>query len=73
VIQIELGSRSWARWPTVVMNISRILRAVDENIDGLLSLDFLQQFSQVILDPRACTITFIESSRELAFLPQLDR
>lgn len=51
-VSFQLGQ--WkSRRAVVIMDLSRILPAYDERIDGLLGLDFLQEFPSVVIDSKA--------------------
>ena len=57
-VALELGPRSWRR-RVAVMDLSRVLSNYQERIDGLLGLDFLMEFSRVVLNFQDRTVTFI--------------
>lgn len=43
------------------MDLARLLAVYDERVDGLLGLDFLQEFSSVLIDTETKKITFRKS------------
>jgi hypothetical protein len=45
------------KWPVMVTDLSQVLSAYSEKPDGVLGLDFLQEFSNVVLDLKGKTIT----------------
>jgi hypothetical protein len=57
-VKLELGGRRWGKWPVAVMDLSEILSAYQGKIDGVLGLDFLQQFRVAVVDLTGKTITF---------------
>ena len=57
-VQLQVGEWKWKRRGVVVMDLARLLAAYDERVDGLLGLDFLQEFSSILIDRETKTITF---------------
>ena len=57
-VQLQLGEWKWKRRRVAVMNLTRLLAVYDERVDGLLGLDFLEEFSSVSIDIQARKITF---------------
>ena len=57
-VQFQLGEWQWKRCTVVVMDLSRVLAVYNERVDGLLGLDFLKQFSSVLIDTQTRKITF---------------
>lgn len=57
-VELQVGNMIWKKWPVKVMDQSETLSAYLENPDGILGLDFLQEFSNVALDLEAKTVTF---------------
>jgi hypothetical protein len=57
-VQLELGEWRWKHRRVVVMDLARLLSFYDERVDGLLGLDFLQEFSSVLIDTETRKITF---------------
>jgi len=57
-VTLELGGRKWGKWPVAVMDLSEILSAYAGKIDGVLGLDFFQQFRVAVVDLAGKTITF---------------
>jgi hypothetical protein len=60
-VSLELGGRRWPKWRVAVMDLSEILSAYPGRIDGVLGLDFFQQFRVAVVDLTGKTITFCES------------
>lgn len=57
-VQLQVGEWEWKRRRVVVMDLARLLAVYDERVDGLLGLDFLQEFSSVLIDTETKKITF---------------
>jgi hypothetical protein len=57
-VLLQVGEWKWKRRAVVVMDLARLLAAHDERVDGLLGLDFLQEFSSILIDRETRTITF---------------
>jgi hypothetical protein len=55
-VTLQIGEQVWRR-RVVLMDISDILAAYQENLDGVLGLDFLRQYSRVTVDLREQTIS----------------
>jgi len=58
-VTLEVGDHTWKKRPVVVMELSQILQAYSERIDGVLGLDFFVEYSQVTIDMKNRTITFV--------------
>jgi hypothetical protein len=58
-VTLEVGAREWRRRKVSVMDLSQILSAYRERIDGLLGLDFLLEFSQAVIHLKKRVVTFI--------------
>jgi hypothetical protein len=56
-VTLQVGEHAWWRHHVVLMDISDILAAYPEKPAGVLGLDFFQQYSRVVVDLRARTIT----------------
>jgi hypothetical protein len=56
-VTLQVGEHAWWRHHVVLMDISDILAAYPEKPAGVLGLDFFQQYSRVVIDLRARTIT----------------
>ena len=56
-VTLQVGERVWWRHRVALMDISDILAAYQEKPDGVLGLDFLQQYRRVVIDFRDRTIT----------------
>lgn len=59
-VTLQVGSWKWAKRAVAVMDISQALSFYAEKPDGLIGLDFLQEFSRVVIDVKAKTISFIK-------------
>lgn len=57
-VELRVGNMTWKRWPVKVMDQSQVLSAYLDNPDGVLGLDFLQEFSSVKFDLENKTVTF---------------
>jgi hypothetical protein len=49
-VTLQVGNRTWQKYRLVAMDLSQILAAYQENLDGVLGLDFLQLFRHVDID-----------------------
>jgi Aspartyl protease len=58
-VTLEVGQRRWQRKPVAVMDLSQTLSVYKEQIDGLLGLDVLLEFSQAVIHFRNRTVTLI--------------
>jgi len=58
-VSLELGGDVWSRRRVSVMDLTAVLAAYKEPIDGLLGLDFLFEFSQAILNLKERKVTFV--------------
>ena len=59
VVTLELGQRAWPERRVTVMDLSEPLSAYQEKIGGLLGLDFLLEFSRVVIDLKQSLVSFI--------------
>lgn len=60
-VTLELGGRKFEKYRVAVMDLREILSHYREKIDGVLGLDFLLQFSEITINRKDKTITFVES------------
>jgi len=58
-VTLEVGQRIWRRRKVAVMDLSQVLSAYKERVDGLLGLDFLLEFSQAVIHLKKRVVTFI--------------
>lgn len=58
-VTLELGRHVWQRRRVAVMDLSPILSAYQEPVDGLLGMDFFLEFSQSVINLKERTITFV--------------
>jgi hypothetical protein len=56
-VELQVGSAVWKDWPVKVMDQSQALSAYLDNPDGVLGIDFLQEFSSAVFDMTGGTIT----------------
>jgi hypothetical protein len=49
-VTLRVGNRTWQKFRLVAMDLSQILAAYQEHLDGVLGLDFLQNFRHVDID-----------------------
>jgi hypothetical protein len=57
-VQLQVGEWKWKRCTVVVMDLARVLAVYNERVDGLLGLDFVEEFSSILIDRETRTITF---------------
>ena len=57
-IRLQVGSREWPKARVAVMDLSQVVSGYQENIDGLLGLDFFREFSSVTINVKEKTIVF---------------
>jgi hypothetical protein len=58
-VTLEVGRHVWQRRRVAVMDLSPMLSAYQEAIDGLLGMDFLLEFSQSVINLKDRTVTFV--------------
>ncbi len=71
-ITLQVGAMKWEKRRVAVMDLSQVLSVYSEKIDGILGLDFLQQFRKVIINIKDQSISFIGqagSNEERQLLP----
>lgn len=51
-VSFQVGNQIWPKYRVAVMDLSQVVSIYEENIDGILGLDFLQAFRQVRIDLR---------------------
>jgi len=71
-ITLQVGAMKWEKRRVAVMDLSQVLSVYSEKIDGILGLDFLQQFREVIINIKERSISFIGqagSNEERQLLP----
>jgi hypothetical protein len=61
-VELRVGDAVWKAWPVKVADQSQTLAAYLDIPDGVLGIDFLQQFSGVVFDLDGKTITLNRSS-----------
>jgi predicted aspartyl protease len=59
VVTLEIGQRVWSSRRVTVMDLSEALSPYREKIGGLLGLDFLLEFSQVVINLKEALVSFI--------------
>ena len=57
-VTLEVGAQVWRRRRIAVMDLSAVLSAYQERVDGVLGIDFLLEFSQTVIDLKERRITF---------------
>ena len=58
-ITLQVGSWKWQRRRVAVMDLAQVFAVYQEHIDGVLGLDFFQEFSSVTIDLKNKTIVCI--------------
>ncbi len=58
-VTLEVGQRVWPGRPVAVMDLSDALSPYKEKIGGLLGLDFLLEFSQVVINLKETQVSFV--------------
>jgi hypothetical protein len=58
-VTLEVGDQAWPRRRVSVIDLTQVLSAYSERIDGLLGLDFFLEFSQAIINLKGRVVTFI--------------
>ena len=58
-ITLQIGAMKWEKRRVAVMDLSQVLSVYSEKIDGILGLDFLQQFREVVINIKERSISFI--------------
>jgi len=58
-VTLEVGQWVWQRRRVSVMDLSAALSTYQEEIDGLLGIDFFLEFSQAVIDLNKRVFTFI--------------
>jgi hypothetical protein len=58
-VTLEVGRQLWQRRRVAVMDLSPMLSAYRETIDGLLGMDFFLEFSQSVINLKDRTVTFV--------------
>jgi hypothetical protein len=51
-VTLQVGERVWPKYRIVVMDLSQVLAAYQENLDGVLGMDFLQSYNHIAIDLR---------------------
>jgi len=57
-VTFEVGGQVWQRRRVSVMDLTEVLAAYKEQIDGLLGIDFLLEFSQATINLKDRLVTF---------------
>jgi predicted aspartyl protease len=58
-VTLEVGDSVWPRRRVSIMDLTAVLSAYNEPIDGLLGLDFLLEFSQATINLKDRILTFL--------------
>ena len=56
---IQIGGWQWEKKYVIVRNLAQALSGYEEKLDGILGLDFFKEFSQVTINIKKKTITFV--------------
>jgi Aspartyl protease len=51
-VMLQVGEHVLPKYRIVVMDLSQVLQAYQENLDGVLGMDFLRNYSQITIDLR---------------------
>lgn len=65
-VTLQVGSLKWEKRKVAVMDLTQVLSVYPEKVDGILGLDFLKEFSQVTINIKDQTITFIGEARTVS-------
>jgi hypothetical protein len=57
-VELQVGDMTWKKWQVKVLDQSEAFSAYLDNPDGILGLDFLQEFSSFAVDLEEKTVTF---------------
>ena len=49
-VTLQVGSRTWQKYRVAAMDLSQVLSAYQEDLDGVLGLDFLRGFRRVTIN-----------------------
>jgi len=49
-LTLQVGNRTWQKYRVVAMDLSQVLSAYQEHLDGVLGLEFFQEFRRVTID-----------------------
>ena len=63
-VTLEVGSMKWQKRRVAVMDLSQVLSAYREKIDGILGFDFLSEFREVKINLRDKTVVFSGDASE---------
>jgi hypothetical protein len=58
-VTLEVGRQVWQRRRVAVMDLSPVLSAYRETVDGVLGMDFFLQFSQSVINLKDRTVRFV--------------
>jgi hypothetical protein len=56
-VELQVGSLKWEKRKVAVMDLSQIFSVYQEKIDGILGMDFLNEFSLVTINTKDQTLT----------------
>ena len=56
-VTLHVGDHIWQKYRVAVMDLSQVLSAYQDNLDGVLGLDFLQNYRQIAIDWRQRRMT----------------
>lgn len=58
-VSLQVGNWKWQKWRVAVMDLSQVFAVYQQQIDGILGLDFFQEFSSVTINLKDKTIVFV--------------
>lgn len=58
-VSLQVGNWKWQKWRVAVMDLSQVFPVYQQQIDGILGLDFFEEFSSVTIDMKEKTILFV--------------
>jgi hypothetical protein len=67
-VSLQVGTWKWEKRRVTVMDLSQVLSAYREKIDGVLGLDFFAKFSEATINFKKKTITFVDEGGSLSGL-----
>jgi hypothetical protein len=60
-VTLQVGTWKWQKWRVAVMDLSQVFAVYQQQIDGVLGLDFFQEFSSVTINMKDKTILCVHS------------
>jgi hypothetical protein len=59
-VRLQIADWKWPKQRVAVMDLSQVVAAYHEKIDGILGMDFLFEFRRVTINVKEKTITFVK-------------